>query len=208
MVISERFLTAKEVSALTHGSRSGGPSVGEIRYWHHHMARLLAGGMNIKRIAETLGHSYSQVWALSKDPLIQELASEFLAEKEEEHQANLNAIFDLQDETLLTMAQCRNMAVTMLRDQMEDARDGRADPIHPKVLLSIQADMNDRMGLGKTQTMVHKSDMAQVLELANIRSDSVRKVIELKPLRESFLPPVEPGAVLTPSAPPPRLRRI
>ena len=219
-LLSERSLTRAEIDDLPWGSRMGGPTINDIRMWHHQMARLLAMGASIKSIADTIGKTYNRVWLISKDPMMMELAAEYLAEQQSRSKGNFDYIVSKQEETMMIYEDIRNYAANQLRDSLEDIDQGRADKLSASAYMKIISDMSDRSGLPKVTTNINiNTGMDARLELANIRSNAARKVpeiIELKPLRASFLPPVQSGAGQSspssgapPSRPEPmKLRRI
>ena len=219
-LLSERSLTRAEIDGLEWGCRHGGPTINDIRMWHHQMARLLAEGASLKSIADTVGKSYNRVWLLSKDPMMMELSAEYLAEHQAKHKDAFEYIVSKQEETMIIFEDIRNLAASQLRDSLEDIDQGKSDRLNASTYSKIIADMGDRSGMGKVQTNINiNTGMDSRLELATIRSNAARKapkIIELKPLQASFLPPVQSGAAQSspssggpPSRPEPmKLRRI
>ena len=99
-VIAERRLTKAEVDGLSWTNRMGGPTINDIRYWHHQMARLLAEGSSVQAVANTIGKSYNRVWVISKDPCMMELIAEYHAEFEAAHKASHDYIITKHEEAL------------------------------------------------------------------------------------------------------------
>jgi hypothetical protein len=190
----------------------GGPTINDIRYWHHHMARLLAMGDSLQKVAEALGKSYHRVWMLSKDPMMLELVAEYYAEFDST--SRRKQIIQTHEEITHMAAQVKVLALAELRDRIEENPAG----IPTKVILEIFGSTADRTGHGKVATQVNVSSMDVRLELCNQRSDKVRlpaEVIELRAqpgvpaLSLRALPSAgEQREVGSSPQPPVRLRRI
>jgi hypothetical protein len=144
----------------------------QIRASHHRMAELHAAGLTAAQISDLTGRSLTHVRNFPKVPANAEL----IAEKVGEALAAPEPVTDPIQERIRLITQVGTLALTKLRDRLEDEGYEMSD----RMLLAIAADSADRTGLGKQSTQVNLNlDLGARLQRARERQAELRQVVEL-----------------------------
>jgi hypothetical protein len=180
-------VTVQDMEVLvsaTPGSRTTA-SVARLRASHHNIARLIAWGLDHKRVAAMTGYSPQRVGQLAEAPAMKELIASYKEKVEDKQEEAIDAY-------MLLKAQNMIAAERHISDHFEELDEaGELMPV--KVALAVSADAADRLGYSKRSQVTHNHEFASALEKAIARS---RKVIDITPA--AAIEPPQRGPVLNP----------
>lgn len=165
-----------EVRALTEADYASlnpkGAKLPQIRASHHRMAELHAAGLTAAQISDLTGRSLTHVRNFPKVPANAELIGHKVAEA----MAAPEPVTDPVTERIRLITQVGTLALTKLRDRLEDDAYEMPD----RMLLAIADSSMDRIGHGKQSTQVNLNmDLGARLQRARERQRE--RVVELGP---------------------------
>lgn len=194
-----RPITREDLPRLL-GPRDNSASIPQrLRESHHDIARLLATGLDLARIAAITGYSTNRVWQLSQSPAMVNLVAHYRSHLDTTFLAAAEPYYDLATRNMLA-------AERHLADRIAEL-DEDGELLSVREALAISRDAADRFGYSKRQTNLNvNADFAALLEKAIERSGK-GPIIDGTPASSLDAPRRPPGAtVAQPQAAP--LRRL
>lgn len=153
-VLGVRPLEAEDVARLRE-KRVGPPRLQAIRHSHHRFARLVAYGYRDHQISKITGYSQQRITTLKVDPAVANLITQYAQEA-------MSAEREKLDEARARKVEIMNRVDLQIMEHLDRAEEaGELVPL--KTLLTISADMSDRIGYGK-----HTSSSAEVIDIGRI----------------------------------------
>jgi len=147
-------------------AKSATRRITRLRDSHHMIAYLIAGGYNLRQVAEMVGYSYSRVVTLSVDPSLVDL----IAEEREKRHARLDPEVDL---NFLTSSRIYRKSLRTIEDHFDSADEANELVPLPRAL-AVASDFADRIGIAKKSINMNVNvDFAAKLEAARRRSQRV-----------------------------------
>jgi hypothetical protein len=150
------------IEELRTTPRGKDPAVKRFRDYHHQMAKCFAMGMTSGQVAQVMGMSWSRVCIFQNDQAFQELVKHYRDSVDptwrETHLGIMSQMQLNQAEALRIQAQ-----------QLEEHREGLRE-IPVGTVAKIIADLSDRVGFGKNQTLTVEHSFAAKLDKAIERS--------------------------------------